>query len=72
MAKPKEISLVKKAYKRVPMTKKEITEFSLCADPESGPEYFIKNFFTNIKSYFFIAFSKFYLIDIFFFISIYT
>ena len=45
MAKPQENNLVKKAYKRVPMTKKEITEFSLCADPETGPEYFIKNFF---------------------------
>ena len=45
MAKQPEINLVKKAYKRTPMSKKELVDFSLCADPVTGPEYFIKNFF---------------------------
>jgi hypothetical protein len=45
MAKQPENNLVKKAYKRTPMNKKELADFSLCADPITGPEYFIKNFF---------------------------
>jgi len=45
MAKPIENNLTKKPHKRMQMTQKEIIEFSLCADPDTGPEYFIRNFF---------------------------
>jgi len=45
MAKPIENNLTKKPHKRMQMTQKEVIEFSLCADPDTGPEYFIRNFF---------------------------
>jgi len=37
--------LVKKAYKRTKMSEQELLEFSLCADPETGCDYFLRNFF---------------------------
>ena len=37
--------LVKKAYQRTKMTDQELLEFSLCADPETGCDYFLRNFF---------------------------
>jgi hypothetical protein len=45
MAKEPENNLVKKPHRRTKMSQQELLEFSLCADPVTGPEYFIKNFF---------------------------
>ena len=45
MAKSLEGVLIKKAHKRLSYTDQEIVEFSLCADPETGCDYFLKNFF---------------------------
>jgi len=45
MAKPIENNLTKKPHRRMQMTQQQIIEFSLCADPETGPDYFLRNFF---------------------------
>jgi len=45
MPKPIENTLVKKPHKRMQMTQQELIEFSMCADPVTGPEYFLRNFF---------------------------
>lgn len=45
MSKSLEGVLVKKAHKRISYTDQEILEFSLCADPENGCDYFLRNFF---------------------------
>lgn len=45
MAKQPENNLIRKPHIRMQLTQQELKEFSLCADPETGPEYFIKNFF---------------------------
>jgi Terminase large subunit, T4likevirus-type, N-terminal len=37
--------LIKKAYQRTKMTDQELLEFSLCADPETGCDFFLRNFF---------------------------
>lgn len=37
--------LVKKAHKKQSYTEKQILEFAKCADPVTGPEYFMRNFF---------------------------
>lgn len=37
--------LVKKAHTPTLYTQQQLTDFALCADPESGPEYFLNNFF---------------------------
>ena len=37
--------LVKKAHTPTLYTEQQLTDFALCADPESGPEYFLNNFF---------------------------
>jgi Terminase large subunit, T4likevirus-type, N-terminal/Terminase RNaseH-like domain len=45
MAKQPEINLIRKPHIRMQLTKKELLEFSLCADPDTGPDYFLRNFF---------------------------
>jgi hypothetical protein len=45
MASPMESVLVKKAHKKQSYTDKQIAEFAACADPITGPEYFMRNFF---------------------------
>lgn len=37
--------LVKKAHKKDKFTEKQIQEFARCADPVTGPEYFMSNYF---------------------------
>lgn len=37
--------LVKKAHTPTLYTEQQLTDFALCADPDSGPEYFLNNFF---------------------------
>jgi len=37
--------LVKKAYKKQSYTDQQLREFVACADPVTGPEYFLRNFF---------------------------
>ncbi len=45
MAKSLEGVLIKKAHIRQKWTEEEIQQMLLCADPITGPEYFIRNFF---------------------------
>jgi len=45
MAKPVENKLIRKPHIRMQITEQQLIEFSLCADPVTGPEYFIRNFF---------------------------
>lgn len=37
--------LVKRAHKKEKYTKKQLTEFARCADPDNGPTYFMENYF---------------------------
>ena len=46
MAKSLDGVLIKKAHKKQQFTKKELQEFKQCADPVTGPMYFMSNFFT--------------------------
>lgn len=45
MNKSKEPVLIKAPYQRINYTDQQIEEFALCADPVSGPMYFMDNFF---------------------------
>jgi hypothetical protein len=45
MAFDNEQDLVKVPYKKQYYTPKQLKEFALCADPVTGPEYFMSNFF---------------------------
>jgi hypothetical protein len=45
MAKSLEGVLIKQPHKRQTFTNQQLTEFLKCADPASGPEYFLSNFF---------------------------
>lgn len=45
MAKPIENKLVKKPYLKMSYTEAQLAEFVKCADPVTGPEYFLRNFF---------------------------
>jgi hypothetical protein len=38
-------TLIKKPYQQVSYTKEQLLEFVKCADPVSGPEYFLSNYF---------------------------
>lgn len=40
-----EQSLVKRAYHGTAMTEEQVLEFAKCADPATGPEYFMSNYF---------------------------
>jgi len=44
MLKPND-SIIKSPYQKVNMTEDQILEFARCADPDSGPEYFMSNYF---------------------------
>lgn len=37
--------LIKKAHKKTVYTQEQVNEFALCADPVTGPLYFMQNFF---------------------------
>jgi hypothetical protein len=45
MAKPGEVNLVKTPHKAVIYSDQQIQEFARCADPVTGPMYFLDNFF---------------------------
>jgi len=45
MGKNTEINLVKTPYQSLPYTQSQIDEFKKCADPVTGPMYFMDNFF---------------------------
>jgi hypothetical protein len=38
-------SLAKTPHKKEIYTEQQLTEFAACADPVTGPEYFMRNFF---------------------------
>lgn len=38
-------SIIKSPYQKVNMTEDQILEFAKCADPDSGPQYFMDNYF---------------------------
>jgi hypothetical protein len=38
-------SIIKNPYQRVNFTEEQIVEFMKCADPDTGPEYFMSNYF---------------------------
>ena len=40
-----ETSLVKSPYKKTAFTDEQLVEFLKCADPITGPQYFMDNFF---------------------------
>jgi hypothetical protein len=45
MSKPLDYTLIKKPHTAESFTEQQIREFMACADPDSGPEYFMSNFF---------------------------
>lgn len=45
MAKTLDGVLIKKAHQSELFTEEQIKEFMLCADPDTGPEYFLSNYF---------------------------
>ena len=45
MSKSLESALIKKPYLAVPFTDYELEEFAKCADPVSGPKYFLSRYF---------------------------
>ena len=40
-----ENNLIKRAYQKQTFTDQQIAEFAACLDPDTGPEYFMRNFF---------------------------
>ena len=45
MNRPGETALIKPPYQVLAYTDQEIQEFAACADPDTGPTYFLENFF---------------------------
>jgi hypothetical protein len=45
MSKDLETAIIRSPYKAMSMTEHEIREFARCADPITGPEYFMTNYF---------------------------
>jgi Terminase large subunit, T4likevirus-type, N-terminal/Terminase RNaseH-like domain len=45
MSKDLETAIIRSPYKAMSMTEHEIREFARCADPVTGPEYFMTNYF---------------------------
>jgi len=45
MAKSNELVIVKKAHQKESFTEEQIREFAKCADPITGPEYFMSHYF---------------------------
>ena len=45
MSKDLETAIIRSPYKSMSMTEKQIIEFARCADPVTGPEYFMTNYF---------------------------
>ena len=41
-----ELTIIKTPYRKMSLTEKQIHEFARCADPESGPRYFMDNYFS--------------------------
>jgi len=46
MAKSLDGVLIKKAHRKTEFTSEQLQEFKKCADPKTGPEYFMSNFFS--------------------------
>jgi len=42
---PNDANIIKTPYQKVNFTEKQIQEFVKCADPDTGPEYFMSNYF---------------------------
>ena len=42
---PIETTIIKSPYQKVNFSEEEITEFVKCADPDTGPQYFMDNYF---------------------------
>ena len=45
MSKDLETAIIRSPYKAMSMTEEQILEFAKCADPDTGPEYFMTNYF---------------------------
>ena len=45
MSKELETAIIKAPYKRMSYTEQHILELARCADPVTGPDYFMKNYF---------------------------
>jgi hypothetical protein len=45
MSTTNELSIIKTPYRKMSLTEKQILEFAKCADPETGPRYFMDNYF---------------------------
>lgn len=45
MSSPMDGVLIKKAHKKQTYTDKQLSDFASCADPVTGPEFFMRNFF---------------------------
>jgi len=45
MSKPLETAIIKTPYQKVSLTEHQIIEFARCADPVTGPRYFMSNYF---------------------------
>ncbi len=45
MSKPAETAIIKTPYKKMSMTEEQIIELARCADPVTGPKYFMENYF---------------------------
>jgi len=45
MSKDLETAIIRSPYKAMSMTEEQILEFAKCADPVTGPEYFMTNYF---------------------------
>ena len=45
MSKDLETAIIRSPYKAMSMTEEQILEFARCADPVTGPEYFMTNYF---------------------------
>jgi len=45
MSKPLETAIIKTPYKKMSATEQQIIEFAKCADPISGPQHFMDNYF---------------------------
>jgi len=45
MSKDLETAIIRSPYRKMSMTEEQILEFAQCADPVTGPEYFMSNYF---------------------------
>ena len=45
MSNTNELSIIKTPYRKTKYTEEQIREVARCADPESGPQHFMSNYF---------------------------